>query len=412
MSRTNWLADVKPLPGGWVLRSAIVLATILFLVLGIRWQQHDLSSFQGWLELVVPYLPLLALLLGAMQSAVAWCLALAVITVLGGDASLVVAMIFPTMVVVAFCSFLLPWKLAINFSLFVPSVLLGLYISTPEMADQPAVLLALVVFLAAAAWRSVNVYRHRYEQSTHHIRDLQEQQALVRSEERTRLAHELHDIVAHDVTIIAMQARRAEFVNDPAKTSQILEGIGTAAQQTLQDLRSLVTLLKDEERDEPGGLPQIPGSEGQTAGFLDAPAMSGETTTAVGLVHDLDGVVEALDRAGFQVSLVVEGEVARIPASLRQALRRTVREMGTNVLKHADPSGVVDLRLAVGADRVQLTSENTVSQAEPIMSSRTGLEAMSARCEVFGGFMDVGLSEERWTTAVSIPLEGLASSNA
>ncbi|GAA3273193.1 hypothetical protein AAU01_28690 [Paenarthrobacter aurescens] len=352
------------------------------------------------MELVVPYLPLLALLLGATQAAVAWCLSLAVIMVLGGDASLVVAMIFPTMVVVAFCSFLLPWKLAINFSLFVPSVLLGLYISTPEMADQPAVLLALVVFLAAAAWRSVNVYRHRYEQSTHHIRDLQEQQAQVRSEERTRLAHELHDIVAHDVTIIAMQARRAEFVNDQAKTSQILEGIGNAAQQTLQDLRSLVTLLKDEERDQPEG------------GLLDAPAMSGETTTAVGLVHDLDGVVEALDRAGFKVSLVVEGEVARIPASLRQALRRTVREMGTNVLKHADPSGVVDLRLAVGADRVQLASENTVSTAEPIMSSRTGLEAMSARCEVFGGFMDVGLSEGRWTTAVSIPLEGLASADA
>ncbi|KUM35203.1 histidine kinase [Arthrobacter sp. EpRS71] len=400
MSRTNWLADVKPLPGGWVLRSAIVLATLLFLALGIRWQQHDLSSFQGWLQLVVPYLPLLALLLGATQAAVAWCLSLAVIMILGGDASLVVAMIFPTMVVVAFCSFLLPWKLAINFSLFVPSVLLGLYISTPEMAEQPAVLLALVVFLAAAAWRSVNVYRHRYEQSTHHIRDLQEQQAQVRSEERTRLAHELHDIVAHDVTIIAMQARRAEFVNDQAKTSQILEGIGNAAQQTLQDLRSLVTLLKDEERDQPEG------------DLLDAPAMSGETTTAVGLVHDLDGVVEALDRAGFKVSLVVEGEVARIPASLRQALRRTVREMGTNVLKHADPSGVVDLRLVVGADRVQLASENAVSAAEPIMSSRTGLEAMSARCEVFGGFMDVGLSEGRWTTAVSIPLEGLASADA
>ncbi len=270
-----------------------------------------------------------------------------------------------------------------------------------------------MVFLAAAAWRSVNVYRHRYEQSTHHIRDLQEQQAQVRSEERTRLAHELHDIVAHDVTIIAMQARRAEFVNDQAKTSQILEGIGNAAQQTLQDLRSLVTLLKEEERDEPGSGSQTPDREGQDTDFLDAPAMSGETTTAVGLVHDLDGVVEALDRAGFQVSLVVEGEVARIPASLRQALRRTVREMGTNVLKHADPSGIVDLRLSVGgADRVQLASENTVSTAEPIMSSRTGLEAMSARCEVFGGFMDVGHRDGRWTTAVSIPLEGLASANS
>ncbi|MNI62138.1 hypothetical protein D3C73_1174440 [compost metagenome] len=173
-----------------------------------------------------------------------------------------------------------------------------------------------------------------------------------------------------------------------------------------------MTLLKEEEREEPGGGSQLLDREGQAADFLDAPAMSGETTTAVGLVHDLDGVVEALDRAGFQVSLVVEGEVARIPASLRQALRRTVREMGTNVLKHADPSGVVDLRLTVGADRVQLASENTVSTAEPIMSSKTGLEAMSARCEVFGGFMDVGLSEGRWTTAVSIPLEGLASADA
>jgi len=61
---------------------------------------------------------------------------------------------------------------------------------------------------------------------------------------------------------------------------------------------------------------------------------------------------------------------------------------------------------------VQLASGNTVSTAEPIMSSRTGLEAMSARCEVFGGFMDVGLTDGRWTTAVSIPLDGLASANS
>lgn len=405
----KWLDEIKPLPGGWIIRFLLVVATLLVLGYEMRGEHADLSSFRGWLELVIPCLPLVALLAGALTAAIGWCFTIAVIMAMGGDPSLLSAMIVPTIIVVAFCSFLLPWKMAINFSLFVPSVLLGLYISTPEMAEDPIVLLELVVFLAAAAWRSVNVYRHRYEQSADDVRDLRAQQVRVRSEERTRLAHELHDIVAHEVTIIAMQARRAEFVDDRMKTSQILEGIGKAAQQTLQDLRSLVTLLKEEERE--GGAQTSAVSDGNDgeSEHLDSVGMSGATTTAVGFLHDLHGVVRAVERSGFQVSLVVEGEVARIPASLRQALRRTIRELGTNVLKHADPAGVVDLRMVVGVDRVRLSSSNVVAAGDPIMSSRTGLEAMRARCEVFGGFLDAESVGGLWKTSVSVPLDGLTS---
>ncbi|MBB6406800.1 hypothetical protein [Arthrobacter sp. AZCC_0090] len=192
-SWTKGLDEIKPLPGGWILRSLILVATLLTLWIEIRGEHLDLSSLRGWLELVVPHLPLFALLAGVLPAAIGWCLALAVIMALGGDPSLVLAMIFPTIIVVAFGSYLLPWKLAVNFSVFLPSVLLGLYVSTPEMEHDPVVLLGLLIFLAAAAWRSINVYRHRYEQSADHVRDVRAQQARVRGEERTLLAHELHN---------------------------------------------------------------------------------------------------------------------------------------------------------------------------------------------------------------------------
>ncbi|UXN32470.1 sensor histidine kinase [Glutamicibacter sp. M10] len=131
----------------------------------------------------------------------------------------------------------------------------------------------------------------------------------------------------------------------------------------------------------------------------------------MGLVHDLDAVADALQSSGYEVNLTVQGEVARIPASLRQALRRTIRELGTNILKHAVPASSVEVGLYVREGNVQLVATNNISGEKPIMSSKTGLEAMRARCGVFGGFVEAGETEGVWTTSVTIPLEGLSKAN-
>lgn len=393
---TAWVDQIRPLPGGWILRSLIVAGFALIIWSDIAHEHTDLATLDGWLKLVVPSLPLLALLAGALPATITWFAVLAVALVWGAPTGVVASMLVPTLVSIALCTFLLPWKQAVMVGVAAPALAIGSQVLTPESFIDAKIALCSTAALGAAAGLSLNRYRRRNDQSTDLIRALEEKQAQVRSEERARLAHELHDIVAHDVTIIAMQARRAEFVDDPAKTAKILEDIGSAAQQALRDLRSLVTLLKTKT---------VEAGE-----LLETAAVSGETTTAAGFVQDVSGVVAALERAGFVVNLRVEGEASRIPASLRQALRRTVRELGTNALKHADPAGIVELSLTVEESRVALSSTNRISSVAPVMSSRTGLEAMRARCEVFGGSLDAGPSRGSWTTTISVPLDrGLVS---
>ncbi len=404
---TAWTADIKPLPGGVVGRLVPILLALVMYVGDVWVGSGDSFGKYGTLKLALPYLPLAALFLGALPGAILWLACICVIAAVGMPGVLLAGLVFPSVIVVAGCCYLLPWRQAVLFPLLCEAVLFFLYLLVPNAPLFAVVMVGVFVAFAGAAGLSLNAFRRRHENSAKRIEALEVEQAKIRANERTLLAHELHDIVAHDVTIIAMQARRAEFVDDQKKTSEILAGIGNSAQQTLQDLRSLVLLLKEEDK--------VSDAAGESAtvgpSIIDPAELSGETTTAVGLVHDLDAVADALQSSGYEVNLTVQGEVARIPASLRQALRRTIRELGTNILKHAVPASSVEVGLYVREGNVQLVATNNISGEKPIMSSKTGLEAMRARCGVFGGFVEAGETEGVWTTSVTIPLEGLSKAN-
>lgn len=404
---TAWTADIKPLPGGNVGRLVPVLLAVIMYVGDIWVGSGDVIGKHGALKLALPYLPLVAISFGALQGAILWLACLCMIAAVGMPGALLAGLVFPAVLVVAGCCYLLPWRQAVLFPLVGEVVLFFLYFLVPDAPLFAVAMVGVFVAFAGVAGLSLNAFRRRHESSTKRIEDLEVEQARIRANERTLLAHELHDIVAHDVTIIAMQARRAEFVDDQKKISEILAGIGNSAQQTLQDLRSLVLLLKEEEKESDAA------GERATVGpsIIDPAELSGETTTAVGLVHDLDAVADALQSSGYEVNLTVQGEVARIPASLRQALRRTIRELGTNILKHAAPASRVKVGLFVGEGNVQLVATNEISDEKPIVSSRTGLEAMRARCRVFDGFVKAGEAKGVWTTSVTIPLEGLSKAN-
>ncbi|WP_334121321.1 sensor histidine kinase [Glutamicibacter sp.] len=404
---TAWTADIKPLPGGIAGRLVPVLLALVMYLGEVGLGSGQFTGQQGALKMALPYLPTAALSLGVLPAAIAWFLCVAGIATLGMPAVLIAGLIFSSVVVISACCYLLPWRQALSLPLLALALLFALCFLIPDVQVLTIVINAIFVAFAGTAGLSLNSFRRRHETSAKRIEALEIEQAKIRANERTLLAHELHDIVAHDVTIIAMQARRAEFVKDPEKTSEILAGIGSSAQQTLQDLRSLVLLLKESDKASEATIENA--SVGPS--IIDPAELSGETTTAVGLVHDLDAVADALQSSGYDVDLTVEGEVARVPASLRQALRRTIREMGTNILKHAVPSSRVEMRLYVGESNVQLRATNEAGVEKPIMSSRTGLEAMRARCGVFGGFVEADESDGLWTTSVTIPLEGISTAN-
>lgn len=409
MSRLSvrFLSSIEPLPYRWVLRPVIVVGTIVMLFADSTTTYVDLSTTAGWILWLSPYLPLLALLFGAVPGVAVWFACYVAIILLGAPNSALVATIFSNVIVVALGTFLLPRRAAIGFACAIPVTMLGAFITNPA-SGLALTLVGTLALMSAAAGLSLNTFRSRHEQSAERVRDLEHEQQRVREEERTRLAYELHDIVAHDVTVIAMQARRAEFVDDAEKTARILDGIGRAAQQTLLDLRSLVALLRD--GDDEASVSGDPSNDvNDEREFSRATPSDGQTTSAVGLMHDLDGVIAALTQAGFAVALSVEGETSRIPTSVRHALRRTIRELGTNILKHADPAKDVEVVLAVEGEHVTLCSTNAIASGPPVMSSRTGLEAMRARCEVFGGSVEATREDGRWTTSMSIPLEGLSA---
>ena len=401
----GWAIRARRLPGGRVAQELLLVVVVVLVASDILLGDVNLSTSSGWFELVFPFLPLLALLASPHVAAVTGIAAVTVLASLGAPMLLVYAALLSTIFNVGFTTFTLPRIPALVFAGFVLISGPLVAITKPDLRHG-IVAVPIFTLCAAASSLAFRAFKSRAEQATREIEKLREEQVRIRNEERTRLAHELHDIVAHDVTVIAMQARRAETYVDPAKKDELLETIGDAASQALQDLRSLVVLLKQNAEAESS----TPSKASEEA--LEAAAPSGETTTAAGLIHDVKNVAATLEKAGFHVDLELTGPVARVSEIVRQVLRRAVRELGTNVLKHGAPSGGVRLVLAVEEHRVVLSSSNRIAAGRPIVSSRTGIEAMKARTEVFEGSVVVKVRGGVWTTTIIIPtqLKSLAAS--
>lgn len=381
-----------------------IIAVSLYLV-DISTGGLQFAPSPGYLWLAVPYSPLLALSIGRFPGAITWIFSTALIVFQGMSGALLLGLIFPSMFLMLSYCYQMRDKKDFWFPITAVAGLpvLRLFFDGPQLS--PAFFVSLLTGLAAVAGIALNAYHKRHLSNSAEIESLKLEKERIRREERTQLAYELHDIIAHDVTVIAMQARRAEFVKDPDKTNQILAGIGDAAQQALQDLRSLVLVLKQDDDSASHVSPLSDPVGGITSEVMLQ--SSGETTTAIALVHDIEAIATAVRNAGFIVDLNISGNVGKIPASIRQALRRTARELGTNILKHAATSGTVDISLEISDNQVLLESSNKISSAVPLMSTNTGLEAMRARCEAFGGNAHVENHFDNWSILIRIPLSGI-----
>lgn len=398
---------VRPVPGGWPLRAGLIALAVGFMVSDVISGSVTLSTPAGWFALVIPYLPLLVLPVGILAGAVTTIVVFVVTMSVPSDSLMLGAAFVPTVVAIGFAGYGLTRRMAL-----VCAAIFLLLLTAAAVLD-PARLTAflgtaLIGALAASAGLAADIFRTRSEVATRRVRRLREEQARIRAEERARLALELHDVVAHDVTVIAMQARRAEVVQDPERTAAILESIGDSASNALQDLRRLVALLSAEVADD---VEAANGAAGARAADEAGPAAAG----AEGLAAQIGSVTSDLERAGFPVALEIDGDLTRVPVSVWQASVRTMRELGTNVLKYADPARQVAVRLAVGESHLQLTVQNAVAEvaggtATP--STRAGIEAMRARCEVFGGTVRAGVvatqettgAPVQWCTAMTVPL--------
>jgi len=195
-------------------------------------------------------------------------------------------------------------------------------------------------------------------------RDAQAQ--IAAAAERARIARELHDVVAHNVSVMVVQADGASYAlgSDPQRAAEALAAISATGRQALAEMRRLLGILRREEKVSRAPLPGI----GQLGELL-------ESTRA----------------AGLPVSFTVEGVPQPLPGGAALAAYRIVQESLTNTRKHAGPRASAEVTLRYLEDALVLEiSDDGCGAAARSDGAGHGLTGMAERVAVYGGSVDAG----------------------
>ena len=211
----------------------------------------------------------------------------------------------------------------------------------------------------------------------------QAQAALVeqsRTEERNRIAHELHDIIAHSLTVSLLHVASARLAieDDPADAARALAEAERLGRQSLADVRATMGIARSDRHDEIA--PPVPG------------------------VRDLANLVAQMNAAGVPARLDMHGDLDLVPATTGATIYRIVQEALTNTAKHAPraPVGVV-VTAEAGSVEVSVDSAGT-----PGHGSGMGLTSMRERAEAVGGTCAAGPGGSGWLVHARLPVGGHA----
>ncbi len=223
--------------------------------------------------------------------------------------------------------------------------------------------------LSLVAWVIGDYIRGRRAFFTELItRHRRESEALRREaveEERLRIARELHDVVAHNVSVMAIQAGAARVSGNSGK--EALQSIESTARDTIAELNRLLGVLRKQP---------------------DAPL-----TPQPGL-DQVDMLLRGARDAGLEATFMVTGEKRALPSALDLTAYRIVQEAITNTLRHAHASRL-EVQVAYLPDAVELTiRDNGEGGSEDVVKTSTGhgLIGMRERVALFGGELEAGSS--------------------
>jgi signal transduction histidine kinase len=224
---------------------------------------------------------------------------------------------------------------------------------------------ALSSLLLLAFWLAGVLVRGRRQSASLAGRNaaLQRQAEQATAAERARIARELHDIVAHHLSVIVLQAAAAQKPGRPAGPA--LKKIEHSGRQALTETRRMLGVLRD------------PGEE---TGLAPQPGIS-----------ELDTLAGTVRAAGLPVNLVISGDPAAVPAAVDVSVFRIVQEALTNVLKHAGPARAdVTIGCADEAVTIEITDNGTGESGNQALAGGHGLAGMRERAAVFGGELAAG----------------------
>jgi signal transduction histidine kinase len=263
------------------------------------------------------------------------------------------------------------------------AVLIGAGATSPGLDS-----LALFLGLITAAWFLGDILRRWQTLAREHSAQVRElevaREELARhavTAERVRIARELHDVVAHCMSIVAMHAGAGRLAvgTDPQAEREALRVIEDTTRVALGEMRRLVAVLREE-------------------GAAQAP---------LGPVHglgDLPELTAGVAAAGVTIDVRTSGDLASLPDGVSLAAYRVVQEALTNVVRHAAPTRARVVVAAGADDTVRLSVENDPGAQRPSAGGGHGTTGMRERVELYGGTFASGPAEGGgWRVVAELP---------
>jgi signal transduction histidine kinase len=269
----------------------------------------------------------------------------------------------------------------------------GVVLAAVRFSPARDVLTSLVFLtgLAAAAFFIGTTVRNRraylgalVERAAALERERDQQARLAATAERSRIAREMHDVVAHSLTVVVTLAEAAAVTAeaDPAAAREAMGQVARTGRTALDEMRRLLGVLRADPGDAGGIRAPVPG------------------------LHRLDELVDDARAAGLPVRLTISGAARPLPSTVDATAYRVVQESLTNALRHAvDPTGVrVVLRWREDALLVEVSDDGRAGA--PRGTGGHGLAGMRERLALFGGSLTSGPGPAGgWTVSALLPAE-------
>ncbi|MFI8634112.1 sensor histidine kinase [Microbacterium sp. NPDC077663] len=255
------------------------------------------------------------------------------------------------------------------------------FLGSGSLSDVPTLIFVLLaaLFALGLSWTAGALVRTALRARATRVAQTRAEAETAAEQERTRIARDMHDIVAHSLAVIIAQSDGARYAaaSDPQAQSEALGTISATARAALSDVRLLLTQMRHSQAEGP------------------------QPTLA-----DLEQLYAQVRAAGTPLRVDVDpAPRAEIPASVQLAVYRILQEALTNALRHGGPGGV-DVSLSWHADRVDFSVRNDLPP-DPSSEKRApghGLIGMRERAQLIGGRVDAAPAGSSFLVSGSLPI--------
>ncbi|MFL0396209.1 sensor histidine kinase [Streptomyces albus] len=273
------------------------------------------------------------------------------------------------------------WAVSFGSGLLLTAVLLPSQRALPQVAAVSAVVL--VAAAAVVAWRQER--QHVVETESDKERERAQRTVL---EERAIIARELHDVVAHHMSVIAIQAEAAPYrvAQTPPELATSFATIRENAVAALAELRRILGVVRSGE----------PDPFGDTAPEAPQPTLA-----------DLDALIESVRATGLEAEAVVIGAVRPLPQGVELSAYRLVQEALSNALRHSPGAPArVEVAYVLGGLGLRVVNGRPERPATPSPGAGHGVLGMRERVQVLGGAMTAGPTEDGgYEVSAFLPVE-------